>query len=64
MNAINKSSVNTAMESFLNREVYLHLETTNGAYAVPKGQLELQRYYRNQITPLLKMLSHTQKGID
>ncbi len=49
MNTINKSSVQSALDSFLNREVYLHLETTNGAYAVHTQQsnMSVGAYIRN-----------------
>lgn len=49
MNPIDKSIVQPALESFLNREVYLHLETTNGAYAVhnKKSNMTVGAYIRN-----------------
>jgi len=33
MEAINKAEVEKLLRSFLNKKVYIHLETTNGAYA-------------------------------
>jgi len=49
MNPINKSIVQTALDSFLNREVYLHLETTNGVYAAhsQEGIINVGAYIRN-----------------
>jgi len=49
MNPINKSIVQPALDSFLNREVYLHLETTNGAYAVHRQEsnMNVGAYIRN-----------------
>jgi len=49
MNPINKSMVQTALDGFLNREVYLHLETTNGAYAVhtQESNMSVGAYIRN-----------------
>lgn len=49
MNPIDKSIVQPALDSFLNREVYLHLETTNGAYAVhsQESSMTVGAYIRN-----------------
>ena len=49
MNPTDKSIVQPALESFLNREVYLHLETTNGAYAVhsQESKMTVGAYIRN-----------------
>ncbi len=49
MNPIDKSLVQAALDSFLNREVYLHLETTNGAYAVhsKESNMTVGAYIRN-----------------
>lgn len=49
MNSINKSLVQPALDSFLNREVYLHLETTNGAYAAHhrESAMNVGAYIRN-----------------
>ncbi|AFM39358.1 Protein of unknown function (DUF1806) [Desulfosporosinus acidiphilus SJ4] len=49
MNPIDKSIVQPALNSFLNREVYLHLETTNGAYAAHRqeSQMTVGAYIRN-----------------
>ncbi|KGX92928.1 hypothetical protein N781_13675 [Pontibacillus halophilus JSM 076056 = DSM 19796] len=33
MESIQKEQVQQALDQFLNKEVYVHLETTNGAYA-------------------------------
>lgn len=49
MKSIDKSIVQSALDSFLNREVYLHLETTNGAYAVhsQESNMTVGAYIRN-----------------
>jgi hypothetical protein len=49
MNPIDKSTVQLALDSFLNREIYLHLETTNGAYAVHshESNMAVGAYIRN-----------------
>ena len=49
MKPIDKSLVQTMLDSFLNREVYLHLETTNGAYAVHnhESNMTVGAYIRN-----------------
>ncbi|HBW37608.1 YojF family protein [Desulfosporosinus sp. BICA1-9] len=49
MNSIDKSIVQLALDSFLNREVYLHLETTNGAYAAHRQEsnMTVGAYIRN-----------------
>lgn len=49
MKLIDKSLVQTALNSFLNREVYLHLETTNGAYAAHRQEnsMNVGAYIRN-----------------
>ena len=49
MNPIDKSIVQLALDSFLNREVYLHLETTNGAYAAhsQESNVTVGAYIRN-----------------
>jgi len=49
MNPIDKSIVQPALDSYLNREVYLHLETTNGAYAVhtQESNMSVGAYIRN-----------------
>ncbi|KGK88667.1 hypothetical protein DP73_12235 [Desulfosporosinus sp. HMP52] len=49
MNPLNKSIVQTELDRFLNREVYLHLETTNGAYAVHRQEsnMTVGAYIRN-----------------
>lgn len=38
MKPIDKSLVQSALDKFPNREVYLHLETTNGAYATHRQE--------------------------
>jgi hypothetical protein len=49
MKPIDKSIVQPALDSFLNREVYLHLETTNGAYAAHRQEssVTMGAYIRN-----------------
>lgn len=49
MNPIDKSLVQPALDRFLNREVFLHLETTNGAYAVHshESNMTVGAYIRN-----------------
>ncbi|HWQ43803.1 MAG TPA: YojF family protein [Desulfosporosinus sp.] len=49
MKPIDKLIVQPALDSFLNREVYLHLETTNGAYAVHSHEsaMTVGAYIRN-----------------
>lgn len=41
MNPIDPSAVQSILDSFLNREVYIHLETTNGAYAVHRRERKI-----------------------
>jgi hypothetical protein len=49
MEPIRLENVQTALDSFLNQDVYLHLETTNGAYAAHRdGQsMAVCAYIRN-----------------
>lgn len=49
MNPIDKLNVQTELANFLNREVYLHLETTNGAYAAHRQEspMTVGAYMRN-----------------
>ncbi len=49
MNPIDKSMVQPELDSFLNRDVYLHLETTNGAYAAhtQDSNMSVGAYIRN-----------------
>lgn len=49
MNPIERSIVQPALDSFLNQEVYLHLETTNGAYAAHRqeSKMTVGAYIRN-----------------
>lgn len=49
MNPIEKVTVQSVLDGFLNREVYLHLETTNGAYAVHRqeSKIAVGAYIRN-----------------
>ena len=51
MGPIVKSSVQQALDRFLNREVYLHLETTNGAYAAHRQESKMMvgAYLRNGV---------------
>jgi hypothetical protein len=49
MGPINKEVVQQAIQKYVNKDVYLHLETTNGAYAArgPKGTMAICAYIRN-----------------
>jgi hypothetical protein len=49
MKPIDKSLVQPLLDNFLNCEVYLHLETTNGAYAVHRQEssMTVGAYIRN-----------------
>lgn len=49
MNPIDKLTVQSLLDSFRNQEVYLHLETTNGAYAVHRQERKMSAgaYIRN-----------------
>ncbi len=49
MGPIDKARVQAALDRFLNREVYLHLETTNGAYAAhfQESKMTVGAYIRN-----------------
>ncbi|GGH77313.1 hypothetical protein JOD43_001335 [Pullulanibacillus pueri] len=49
MEAISKPQVQAALDRFLNQEVYLHLETTNGAYSAfnDDNMLSVGAYIRN-----------------
>ncbi|MBM7645965.1 hypothetical protein JOD45_002190 [Scopulibacillus daqui] len=49
MQPIKQSEVQQALDSFANQEVYLHLETTNGAYAshFNEGFFSAGAYIRN-----------------
>lgn len=49
MEPIRVENVQQALEGFLDREVYLHLETTNGAYAAHRGgqSMAVCAYIRN-----------------
>ncbi|KLU67310.1 MULTISPECIES: YojF family protein [Desulfosporosinus] len=49
MHPIDRSIVQPALDRFLNREVYLHLETTNGAYAAHRqeSKMTVGAYIRN-----------------
>ncbi|QSO48968.1 YojF family protein [Alicyclobacillus mengziensis] len=46
---IDKLAVQTAIEKFVGQDVYLHLETTNGAYAAHRGDnsMAVCAYIRN-----------------
>lgn len=49
MKAINRDEVQTGLNRFQNKEVYIHLETTNGAYASHFGNkgVNVGAYIRN-----------------
>lgn len=48
MERIDKKRVQHALERFVNKPVYLHLETTNGAYAAHSGgRPNVGCYFRN-----------------
>ncbi|MCF8564097.1 YojF family protein [Alicyclobacillus tolerans] len=49
MEAIRREEVQTELDRFVNQEVYLHLETTNGAYAAHRGEnsMAVCAYIRN-----------------
>jgi hypothetical protein len=49
VNPIHVSEVQSALELYVNRDVYLHLETTNGAYANLRdaNQMAVSAYIRN-----------------
>ena len=49
MGPIDKVGVQSALESFVNENLYLHLETTNGAYAAHRqeGAMAVCAYIRN-----------------
>ncbi|MBX6353766.1 MAG: YojF family protein [Thermoflavifilum sp.] len=49
MEAIRKEAVQEMLDRFRGQEVYLHLETTNGAYAAHRGEnpLAVCAYIRN-----------------
>ncbi len=49
MGPIDKSTVQSVLDRFLDREVYLHLETTNGAYAAhfQESKMVVGAYIRN-----------------
>ncbi len=49
MGPIDKAGVQSALESFVNENLYLHLETTNGAYAAHRqeGAMAVCAYIRN-----------------
>jgi len=49
MGPIDKASVQTAIESFAGEDIYLHLETTNGAYAAHRQEqaMAVCAYIRN-----------------
>lgn len=49
MEAINKEIVQNYLDQFKNKEIYLHLETTNGAYASHFGNIGVNvgAYIRN-----------------
>ncbi|KPV44769.1 YojF family protein [Alicyclobacillus ferrooxydans] len=49
MGPIDKEAVQSAIERFVGQEVYLHLETTNGAYAAHRAEsaMAVCAYIRN-----------------
>ncbi|GMA49755.1 hypothetical protein GCM10025857_11120 [Alicyclobacillus contaminans] len=47
MGPIQKEDVQRAIERFVGKNVYLHLETTNGAYAARQGMMAVCAYIRN-----------------
>ncbi|MFZ3101893.1 MAG: YojF family protein [Desulfitobacteriaceae bacterium] len=49
MKPIDKLLVQSGLDDFLNRQVYLHLETTNGAYSVhhQESKMGVGAYIRN-----------------
>lgn len=49
MGPISSNSVQTELERYVNHEVYLHLETTNGAYAALNSEnaMAIAAYIRN-----------------
>ncbi|CAM3691432.1 YojF family protein [Alicyclobacillus pomorum] len=47
MGPIAKDEVQKAIERFIGKDVYLHLETTNGAYAARQGAMAVCAYIRN-----------------
>lgn len=51
MEAIDLDAVQQALDTFQNQDVYLHLETTNGAYAshVNHGAYSAGAYIRNAV---------------
>ncbi|MCA1030296.1 YojF family protein [Bacillus timonensis] len=51
MKPIKINEVQGKIDSFINQELYLHLETTNGAYAAHnnEGKLSVGAYIRNTI---------------
>ncbi|MCL6452377.1 MAG: YojF family protein [Alicyclobacillus sp.] len=49
MGPIDKAMVQTALDAFTGKDVYLHLETTNGAYAAHRNEqaMAVCAYIRN-----------------
>lgn len=49
MGPIDQSAVQTALDSFLEKDIFLHLETTNGAYAAHRQEqaMAVCAYIRN-----------------
>lgn len=49
MGPINKDEIQRQIQKYVDTDVYLHLETTNGAYAArgPKGTMAVCAYIRN-----------------
>lgn len=50
MQSINKAHVQNALDHFMNTDVYVHLETTNGAYASHnENKPNVGAYIRNSV---------------
>lgn len=51
MGPIALEQVQTALQAFVDKDVYLHLETTNGAYAALNGKnnMAVSAYVRNAV---------------
>lgn len=51
MKPIDAKEVQAVLDSFVNNELFIHLETTNGAYAVHSGERKMSSgaYIRNSV---------------
>ncbi|MCL6444106.1 MAG: YojF family protein [Alicyclobacillus sp.] len=47
MGPIDKHAVQQELQRYLDQDVYIHLETTNGAYAARNGSMAICAYIRN-----------------